>query len=57
MKAKKQYYKLDDIGFIGTQEDRSPAQVKKDMCDMEKYIKLEKSRKSKAAPSKKKPDQ
>lgn len=42
MTAKKQYYKLDDIGFIGTQ-DRTPAQVKRDMKKMAEYIRAEKA--------------
>jgi hypothetical protein len=31
MADKKKYYKLDDIGFIGTQDKGTPAQVKKDI--------------------------
>lgn len=31
MAAKKQYYKLDDIGIVGTQSKVSKAQMKKDM--------------------------
>lgn len=41
MANKKQYYGLDDIGFIGTQ-DRSKAQIKKDLEDTAKYIKARK---------------
>lgn len=45
MTDKKQYYKLDDIGFIGTQE-RTPAQVKRDMKKMAEYIRAEKAGKA-----------
>ena len=41
MTAKKQYYKLDDIGLIGTQ-DRTPEQIKKDMKKMAEHIRAEK---------------
>jgi hypothetical protein len=41
MGDKKQYYGLDDIGFIGSQ-DRTPAQVKRDMRKMAEYIRSEK---------------
>lgn len=49
MANKKQYYGLDDIGFIGAQ-DRTPAQVKRDMKKMAEYIKAEKSGKVVALP-------
>ncbi len=39
MADKKQYYKLDEIGFIGTQEKRTKAQVKKDIEMTVEYIK------------------
>jgi hypothetical protein len=42
MGDKKQYYGLDDIGFIGSQ-DRTPAQVKRDMRKMAEYIRSEKA--------------
>jgi len=45
MTDKKQYYGLDDIGFIGTQ-DRTLAQVKRDMKRMSEYIRAEKSGKA-----------
>lgn len=30
MASKKQYYKLDDIGFVGTQEKKSAAEVERE---------------------------
>jgi hypothetical protein len=46
MANKKQYYKLDDIGFVGTQEKRSPAQVKVDALRTANIIKaMKKSKK------------
>lgn len=51
MTAKKQYYKLDDIGLIGTQ-DRTPAQVKRDMKKMAEFIRAEKAEKVIALPKK-----
>lgn len=43
MAGKKQYYGLNEIGFVGTQEKRTPAQVKKDMERTIRYIKAKKS--------------
>ncbi|MCG2616982.1 hypothetical protein LZZ85_21980 [Terrimonas sp. NA20] len=51
MANKKQYYGLDNIGFIGTQ-DRSKAQIKKDLEDTAKYIKAKKDGKVVSRPSK-----
>jgi hypothetical protein len=51
MANKKQYYGLDDIGFIGTQ-DRSKAQIKKDLEETAKYIKARKDGKVVSLPSK-----
>jgi hypothetical protein len=43
MASKKQHYNLDDIGFIGTQEKRSKAQLKRDIEDTVNYIKAKKA--------------
>lgn len=43
MAGKKQYYGLDEIGFVGTQEKRSKAQVNKDIALTVRYIKAKKS--------------
>jgi hypothetical protein len=51
MTDKKQYYKLDEIGFIGTQ-DRTPAQVKRDMKKMTEYIRAEKAGRTVSLPGK-----
>lgn len=48
MANKKQYYALDDIGFIGTQS-RSKAQIKKDAERTTQHIKAKKSEKTLAA--------
>ena len=39
MVNKKQYYKLDDIGFVGTQEKRSATQIKDDAVRTAEIIK------------------
>ena len=39
MANKKQYYKLDDVGFVGTQEKRTKAEIKKDIDMTIEYIK------------------
>ena len=54
MKDKKQYDILDDIGFIGVQDKRTKAQEKKDIDDMEKYIKSVKAGKGNPFARKKK---
>lgn len=43
MGGKKQYYGLDEIGFVGTQNKRTPAQVKSDIDRTIQYIKAKKS--------------
>ncbi|MEJ7736987.1 MAG: hypothetical protein WKF97_06135 [Chitinophagaceae bacterium] len=43
MADKKQYYGLDEIGFVGTQDKRTPAQVKSDIDSTVQYIKAKKS--------------
>ena len=52
MGSKKHYYKLDDIGFVGTQEKRSTAQVKKDAKRTSEIIKASKAGKVVAIPAK-----
>lgn len=47
MGSKKQYYTLDEIGYVGTQERRSAAQVKKDAARTTEIIKALKSGKAK----------
>ncbi len=42
MTNKKQYYGLDEIGFVGTQDKRTMAQVKKDIEMTIQYIKASK---------------
>jgi hypothetical protein len=39
MTDKRRYYKLDDIGFVGTQEKRSAAQIKADALRTANIIK------------------
>ncbi|HTF28768.1 MAG TPA: hypothetical protein VK625_07985 [Flavitalea sp.] len=46
MAGKKQYYELDEIGFVGTQDKRSYAQVKKDIEKTIQYIKTKKTGKN-----------
>ncbi len=43
MPSKKQYYELDEIGFVGTQDKRPSAQIK---LDIKKTIQFVKDRKS-----------
>jgi len=43
MASKKQYYGLDEIGFVGTQKKRTAAQVKKDIEKTTQFIKAQKS--------------
>ena len=45
MAGKKQYYKLDEIGFVGTQDKGTPSQIKKDIEEMVKYVKAQKNKK------------
>jgi len=46
MAGKKQYYGLDEIGFIGTQKKRTAAQTKKDIEKTVQFIKTRKSGKA-----------
>lgn len=39
MTDKRRYYKLDDIGFVGTQDKRSAAQIKADALRTTNIIK------------------
>jgi hypothetical protein len=43
MANKKQYYGLDEIGFVGTQEKRINTKVKKDIERTIQYLKGKKS--------------
>jgi len=43
MAGKKQYYGLDEIGFVGAQKKRTAAQIKKDIDKTVQYIKIQKS--------------
>ena len=43
MAGKKRYYELDEIGFVGTQDKRTPAQVKKDIERTIEYVKARKT--------------
>jgi hypothetical protein len=45
MADKKKYYKLDDIGFLGTQKKKSALQKKRDIAKTGEIIKFLKSRK------------
>jgi hypothetical protein len=42
---KNQYYGLDEIGFVGTQDERTDAQVKKDIDETIRYVKAQKLKK------------
>ncbi len=44
MEAKKQYYGLDEIGFVGTQDRGSKTQVEKEIQMTVEYIKAQKSK-------------
>ena len=46
MADKKQYYGLDEVGLVGTQEKRTNAQIKKDIEETVQYIKAAKSKKN-----------
>ena len=52
MANKKQYYGLDEIGFVGTQDRRTKTQVKKDIEKTVQYIKAKKSGKIISMPPK-----
>lgn len=43
MSNKKQYYALDEIGFIGVQDKQTKAQIKKDQEMTGKYIRAMKA--------------
>lgn len=43
MADRKQYYGLDEIGFVGTQDKRTRTQVKSDIDRTIQYIKAKKS--------------
>jgi hypothetical protein len=43
MVGKKQYYGLDETGFVGTQDKRTPRQVKSDIDRTIQYIRAKKS--------------
>ena len=43
MANKKDYFDLDKIGFLGSQKNRTTAQMKKEVADTVKYIKSKKS--------------
>jgi hypothetical protein len=53
MADKKTYYKLDDIGFLGTQKKKSALQKKTDLAKTGEFIKLLKSRKNSSSPARK----
>ena len=52
MAGKKQYYGLDEIGFLGVQDKRSRAQEKRDIAITVQYIKAKKSGRVVPLPSK-----
>jgi hypothetical protein len=52
MANKKQYYSLDEIGFVGTQAKVSKSQTKRDMELTSKFFKKQKSRKATNASNK-----
>lgn len=54
MADKKQYYGLDEIGFVGTQEKRTNAQIKRDIEMTIRYIKAKKAKKNVSTSSKSK---
>lgn len=47
MTDREKYYKLDEIGFVGTQDNRSAAQVKKDAELTSRYIRAMKEKEAK----------
>jgi hypothetical protein len=53
VKDKKRYYGLDEIGFVGTQEKGTSAQIKKDIQQTVQYIKDKKAGKAGSARRKK----
>ena len=53
MTGKEQYYALDEIGFIGVQDRRSKAKIKKDREEMNQYVKARRAEEEKRRASKK----
>jgi len=53
VKGKNKYHALDEIGFVGTQDKRSDAQIKKDIELTTQYIKAIKAGKKVASSTKK----
>jgi hypothetical protein len=47
MAVKKKYYKLDDVGFVGTQDKRPKSEIKKDIEKTVQYIKSKKAKQKK----------
>jgi hypothetical protein len=46
MRAKNKYYKLDEVGFVGVQKSRTPAEIRKEAADTARSIRVLKARKS-----------
>lgn len=53
MSVAKRYAKLDDVGFVGFQERRSKAEIKKDADRTAQFIKTHKAKKKNAGSSRK----
>lgn len=53
MSVAKRYVKLDDVGYVGFQEHRSKAQIKKDAARTARFIKTHKAKKKNLGTSKK----
>jgi hypothetical protein len=53
MSGRKRYYKLDEVGFVGSQEKRTTSEVQKDSLKAAKAIKKLKSLDAKSNRSKK----
>ena len=53
MSGRKRYYKLDEVGFVGSQEKRTTSEVQKDSLKAAKAIKKLKSLDTKSNRSKK----
>lgn len=43
MSDKNRYYALDEIGFVGIQDKRTKAKIRKQMAETVRYIKVMKS--------------
>lgn len=37
MRAKNKNYKLDEVGFVGVQKSRTPAEIRKEATDTARY--------------------